>query len=595
MEENKQNSIIYKIGEGVVSPLGNSVDLLFNALRKGESCSQYHENLFGLPEPFFGSIIDNELLDSSFYALENTGSSDYTKIEKAAIVAASQAIAESNIDASREDVIFILSTTKGNIDLLEANPYSPERLYLWHTAQLIADFFDNPNTPFVVSNACISGCAAQIMACRLLRYHNYKYAVVVGSEMLSKFVISGFQSFKALSTKRCQPFDKHRCGLNLGEAAAAIIYTVCDTNAALPEGTLIVRGGAINNDANHISGPSRTGEGLLLSINKALVGIKTPQLAFINAHGTATLYNDDMESIAIQRAQLQEVPTNSLKGYLGHTLGAAGILETLISARALREHIVLKTLGNHTAGTAAQINICQENTPTQGNCFLKLISGFGGSNAAMSFSLYTHATPSPQESIQLTATPQTHVIASCSIRPDSVTLNGDTLLQRTDEGDWLTHIYHTLHIQYPKYFKMDTLCKAGFLATEILLKDQQYNPDQAKTNWAIVLLNSVSSLCNDRKYQQTIASKENYYPSPAIFVYTLSNIITGEIAIRHKIQGESAFYLLPSFSEQSLLKLVQDTFQSNKELTHIVCGWVDVEGETLDVQMRLVALSNTCQ
>lgn len=379
------NDIVYKIGEGVVSPLGMTAGAVYDAVSRGESRAQLYENTFGLPEPFFASLLDEVQLDNAFSALWDYGTEGYTKVEKAAIVAAAQAIDEAAIAADREDVIFVLSTTKGNVDLLAENPYEPERVYLWRTAQLIAEFFDNPNTPIVVSNACISGCAAQIAAINQLRYGGYKYAVVIGAETLSQFVISGFQSFKALSPERCKPFDANRRGLNLGEAAAAIVYTIGSADEELPKGTLIVQGAAINNDANHISGPSRTGEGLLRSITKANAGFDTSRLAFLNAHGTATLYNDDMESIAISRAELQDVPVNSLKGYFGHTLGAAGILETILSARALNNGRVLPTMGTDTPGTAAAVNVCLQPQTANGDSFMKLISGFGGSNAAMTF------------------------------------------------------------------------------------------------------------------------------------------------------------------------------------------------------------------
>ena len=108
-------------------------------------------------------------------------------------------------------------------NLMSQNPMS--QIYLWHTAELIAAFFNNPNTPIVVSNACISGAAAQITAMRALQSGNYDYAVVVGVDFLSKFIISGFQAFRALSPQLCRPFDKNRCGLNLGEAAATMIFS----------------------------------------------------------------------------------------------------------------------------------------------------------------------------------------------------------------------------------------------------------------------------------------------------------------------------------------------------------------------------------
>lgn len=209
--------MIYNIGDAIISPLAwNSIDN-FNAVLRGESRLQYYENLFGLPDPCFVSLIDPQDVDDRFAQLPTRTEERYTKVEKMAILAAAQALEQAHLDAAREDVLFVISTTKGNVDLLSGNTYEPERVYLWRTAQLIADYFGNPNTPMVVSNACISGCAAQLAAINQLRFGTYNYAVVVGAETLSKFVISGFQSFKALSKERCKPFDANRVGLNLGK------------------------------------------------------------------------------------------------------------------------------------------------------------------------------------------------------------------------------------------------------------------------------------------------------------------------------------------------------------------------------------------
>ena len=586
--------MIYSIGDSIISPLAMTSHGNFEAVLRGESRLQYYEHAFGLPEPSFLSLFDEEHLDQAFSALWDCGTAGYTRMEKAAIVAASQAIGEANIAADRDNVVFILSTTKGNVDLLEDNPYEPERVYLWRSAQLIAEFFDNPNTPVVVSNACISGCAAQITAANLLRHGGYKYAVVIGVETLSKFIVSGFQSFKALSKERCQPFDANRCGLNLGEAAAAIVYTIDDDDIALPDNTLVLRAGAINNDANHISGPSRTGEGLLRSITKVTRGYDTSRIAFINAHGTATPYNDDMESVAIHRAGLQDTPVNSLKGYFGHTLGAAGVLETILSHQALKHQTVIRSMGTDTPGTASPVNVALQPQPTSGDAFMKLISGFGGSNAALLMeikrendSVETQCIASPQRE-----KPTISVISECKINDDSVILNGQTIVTRTGESDsWMADIYHAIGMQYPKFFKMDNLCKAGTLAAELLLKDVDFDRETVKPDWAVVLMNQASSLDDDRHYQATIQDADNYYPSPAIFVYTLANIVTGEIAIRHKTGGESSFYVLPAFSSELMQTTVDQCFAANPELTHIIGGWVDYDNGRCDVRMYLVQLT----
>lgn len=579
--------MIYNIGDAIISPLAwTSIDN-FNAIMRGESRLQYYENLFGLPEPCFVSLIDPQAIDDRFALLPSRTEERYTKVEKMSILAAAQAIEQARIDAAREDVLFVVSTTKGNVDLLGENPYEPQRVYLWRTAQLIADYFGNPNTPMVVSNACISGCAAQLAAINQLRFGKYRYAVVIGAETLSKFVISGFQSFKALSKERCKPFDANRVGLNLGEAAAAMVYTISDDDATLPAGTLLFQNGAISNDSNHISGPSRTAEGLLRAINKSINNFDTSRIAFLNAHGTATVYNDDMESIGVNRAGLQAIPVNSLKGYYGHTLGAAGVLETILSAHALRNRCVLRCNGTDTPGTVNNVNVPLQTAAVQGDSFMKLISGFGGSNAAMLFTLQqAEAAVTPSERITIHHAHTT--LSSCHITNDQVLINDRVILERTaDDDNWLATIYRSTGMQYPKFFKMDRLCKIGTLAAELLLKDIDFDREEVKADWAIVLMNSASSLDDDRQYQTTIADADNYYPSPAVFVYTLANIVTGEIAIRHKIGGESSFYVFQSYNEEQLDDLIGQTFQANPELTHIVCGWVDYDQYGGEVRMKL--------
>ena len=181
-----------------------------------------------------------------------------------------------------------------------------------------------------------------------------------------------------------------------------------------------------------------------------------------------------------------------------------------------------------------------------------------------------------------------NTLIKCEITATSAKVNGQTILQRTDASeDWFSQLYHAIGMQYPKFFKMDRLCKAGILGAELLLKDFDYDRENVKADWGIILMNSASSLDNDRHFQETIAT-DNYYPSPAVFVYTLANIVTGEIAIRHKTGGESSFYVMPSFDEQLMDTLVNQAYMANPELTHIICGWVNVDGNEVDVRMKVV-------
>jgi 3-oxoacyl-[acyl-carrier-protein] synthase-1 len=384
------------LGTGIISSLGFTTDENYNAVKQGISgIKSYKTGVFDLPYPFMASLINKKRLKKNFAKISSKN--NYTDIEKAAILSVLSANKEAHIDLTSEKTIIILSTTKGNVGFLDMRFEMRDKLiYLWHIAKLASDFFGNPNTPIVISNACISGASAQIVAMRELQYGNYDYAVVVGVDFLSKFIISGFQSFKALSQEHCRPFDKNRCGLNLGEAAATIIfskdmkYKITDERYKTSSSLI---NGAIRNDATHISAPSRIGEGSFRSLKSILQNISNlkSQIAFINAHGTATSYNDAMEMNAIVRAELEHIPVNSLKSYFGHTLGAAGIVETIISLRALNEGLILKTLGFEENeqliinNKQFSLHVCKESMATNKKYFIKMMSGFGGVNAALIF------------------------------------------------------------------------------------------------------------------------------------------------------------------------------------------------------------------
>lgn len=372
--------MIYKLADNIISPLGMTSEENFKAVLSGKSGLRPNQTEFGLQESFCGSLIDRKLIAEIF--TQRFGYLDNLSFfEQLCILSADRAITKCGLNAKDKSVTFIFSTTKGNVDGLEDNLSNPE-CFIGHTAKKVSSFFGNQNNPIVASNACISGVCAQIAGIRALLSGKFEYAIIIGCDVLSKFIISGFQSFKALSPDECKPYDKNRQGLNLGEAVGTIILTTKTPHEGYNWHYV---SSSIHNDANHISGPSRTGEGAYRVLSDILNKAEKAELAFVNAHGTATAYNDEMESIAIHRAGLDDVPLNGLKGYYGHTLGAAGVIETILSMKAVENGVVLATKGYEECGTSYQLNLSNELRPTRKTSFIKMLSGFGGSNAGIAY------------------------------------------------------------------------------------------------------------------------------------------------------------------------------------------------------------------
>lgn len=373
--------VVYQVADNIISPLGFSTSENVSQVFAGKTgISFYGEGTYGVPEAFYASVIDSQKLENDFSIISKK--QQVTRLEQMAILSVHQCMQGLDIDLKSKRTLFVFSTTKGNVGLMGNAGFDNKQLLLGYTARVVSGFFGNPNQPVVVSNACISGVSAQIVAKRFLQSGVYDHVVVVGAEELSKFIIAGFQSFKALAQDYCRPFDANRTGLNLGEGAATIVYSKKKNIAELPDGTIILSDGAITNDANHISGPSRSGEGLYLALRSVTGGGQLP-VGFVNAHGTATPYNDEMESIALNRASLGNVPVNSLKGYFGHTLGAAGLIETVISSACLKDNMIANSRGYSECGVSQPVNVVTENTRTPLTSCIKMVSGFGGCNAAI--------------------------------------------------------------------------------------------------------------------------------------------------------------------------------------------------------------------
>ena len=368
---------IYITDYNCVTPLGFDVESNWSALLEGKSGVALHKVSSNL-EAFFVSKIDSDKLEEEFN--KNFDNQNFTRLEKMFLLSLKPLVERNPIS---DDTAFILSTTKGNISLLKNEDTLPEGVYLSKLAQKMADFFGFKTKPIVVSNACVSGVMAISVAKNMIQAGKYKDAFVVAGDEISEFVISGFNSFQAIGSEPCKPYDKNRNGINLGEATAAVFIT-SELNQNEKFKFKVLGDSAIN-DANHISGPSRTGDGLFASVQNAMkeAKVSSEQIDFISAHGTATLYNDEMEAIAFNRMDLQNVPLNSMKGYYGHCLGASGLLESIISMESALNHTLIPSKNFEEMGVSQDLNVIKENQSAEIKYILKTASGFGGCNAAI--------------------------------------------------------------------------------------------------------------------------------------------------------------------------------------------------------------------
>ncbi len=283
------------------------------------------------------------------------------------------------IDASilvSERTLVLISSTKGALDDNLHDQFS-------ETNAAVKQHFGLFHMPIVISNACISGVLALNVAGNMVEAGQYDHVIVVGCDVASDFVLYGFQSLFAVSDKPCAPFDATRNGITLGEGCGAAL--VSGTKSVFKNTPLELLTGTSANDANHISGPSRTGEGLVRSVSRTMNkhGVGAEEIDFICAHGTGTVFNDEMEAMAFDRLSLSDKPLNSLKGYFGHTLGAAGVIETAVCMQMMRNGMLIRSLGYRDAGTSMPLNIILENEPKTLRTILKTASGFGGGNASL--------------------------------------------------------------------------------------------------------------------------------------------------------------------------------------------------------------------
>jgi 3-oxoacyl-(acyl-carrier-protein) synthase len=370
-------------GCGATTAVGCGVDALRSALRANSSgvraCARFDS-------PRFQSCVVGAV------AQLDPGSDDPAwQLADVALHEAREQAREALAVIPAERIGLVLSTTKANIEalerLVEGRPCSAAaRRHLQgdFLALDLARAHGAHGPVQCVSVACVSGLVAIAQGAKLIQRGAADAVLVVGVDHLSAFVMAGFSALKAMDPNGCRPFDRERRGLSPGEAGAAIVLMRA---ASLANPAITIRGWGGSNDANHMTGPTRDGSGLALAMRAALgmAGLQPQEIDYVNAHGTGTNYNDAMEAAAL-RAVFGEgcPPVSGAKGMLGHTLGAAGVVETILCVLAMQERILPGTPRLNVTAEDAPPDALKEPRPVARlGHVLKLNTGFGGVNGAL--------------------------------------------------------------------------------------------------------------------------------------------------------------------------------------------------------------------
>ncbi|PIP35981.1 MAG: beta-ketoacyl synthase [Desulfobacterales bacterium CG07_land_8_20_14_0_80_52_14] len=296
-----------------------------------------------------------------------------------------------NLPPLPKDTLLITATTKGPIDLMERvcrkTETGIETLLIPHLVASLSRKLKLQKSGFNISAACASSTVAISQACSQIALGKAEAVLVLCADLVSEFTFSGFSALQILSERPCAPFDRNRNGLSLGEGAAAILLmspTRAKAEGLFPLAT--VCGWGVASDAVHITSPAKDGKGLIQAIKQALniAGFSPDAISAVNAHGTGTVQNDRMELVAFHTVfGDRRLPIHSIKGAVGHTLGAAGGIEIAVSIRALQEKVIPPTTGFADPEPLGKGCIFSEPVMMPPGYVLTTNSGFGGVNAAI--------------------------------------------------------------------------------------------------------------------------------------------------------------------------------------------------------------------
>lgn len=550
-------------GIGIISSIGNNLDETYNSLIEKRSgigrinildTVRKDEFLLGEIKLTHDELICMARVDPN---------SAWTRTALLGIIAARQAIDDSDIDVG-ENVALISASTVGGMDrselyykdfLTEAkNKKYIDTHHAGNSTEMIAEQCGINGLITTISTACSSSLNSIMFGARLIKEGRTKIAVVGGTDALSKFTLNGFNTLMILDKEHCRPFDESRMGLNLGEGAAYFVLE--EKESAIANGKKIyaeVSGYANANDAHHQTASSDNGEGPYLAMANALkeANIKPDDIDYINAHGTGTGNNDLTEGIAIKRLFGENIPLfSSTKAYTGHTLGAAGIIESVISVLALNYSIAFPNINFKNAIKEIDIKPITQLTKIDNfNYVLTNSFGFGGNDSSVVFSSVKAL--DNQESSDSAKTNSVYITGIGCVSPQN-TLDNNYFFEEVEETE-----SRFLQIMKPNYRdfinpkllrRMSKIVRMSIVSALLAVKDSGIkNPD------AILTGTGMGCQIDTEKFLNSMIENNEGLLAPTAFIQSTHNTVGGSIALGIQNHNYNLTYVHRTFSFESAL------------------------------------------
>ncbi|NOX84934.1 MAG: beta-ketoacyl-[acyl-carrier-protein] synthase family protein [Chlorobi bacterium] len=575
-------------GIGIISSIGRNAEETFDSLVNGKSGIKKISILTTIHKDSFVAgeipLTNDELIEQA----DTNLTPPFTRTALLGMIAAKQAWKDAGTEKDDDGKTGLISaTTVGGMDRSELfykdflNKDEPNPYIDTHNAgnstEMIARDLHISDYLTTISTACSSSLNSIIFGARLIENGVVDRVIAGGTDALSKFTLNGFNSLLILDKNRCRPFDDKRSGLNLGEGAAYLVLE--KEEDALKKGKKIyarLEGFANANDAFHQTASSDEGEGPFLAMKKALqrAGLSPADIDYINVHGTGTENNDLTESRAMMRLFGEKIPDfSSTKAFTGHTLGAAGALEAVISILALQNGLMFPNLNFGTPIPETGLTPVRTVVKKEIKYVLTNSFGFGGNDSSAVFSWPDFKEKkSPLKSVPTRLEKPVYIIGTGSVAPQE-TLDPDHFL---DELISVEDKY--LQIKKPNYRdyihpkalrRMSKIVRMGMISAKTAIED-------AKTEQPGAIVTGTGMGCqrDTEIFLNTLLDNDEKMVNPSAFIQSTHNAISAQIALMLGNTNHNMAYVHRTFSFESALMDGMVLINKN-EADNILVGGID--------------------